>query len=68
VREVLAEAIEAGGTTIRDFANSDGGPGYFRMNLRVYGRSGEPCTGCGAPVSVVRLGQRSTYFCPKCQR
>jgi len=68
VRDVLAEAITAGGTTIRDFANSDGEPGYFRFNLRVYGRTGEPCTGCGEPIKVIRLGQRSTYFCPKCQR
>lgn len=68
VREVLAEAIEAGGTTIRDFANSAGEPGYFRINLRVYGRGGEACVSCGAPIEHVRLGQRSTYFCAKCQR
>jgi formamidopyrimidine-DNA glycosylase len=68
VREVLLEAIEAGGTTIRDFANSDGEPGYFRINLRVYGRGGEACVTCAAPVQQVRLGQRSTYFCAKCQR
>jgi formamidopyrimidine-DNA glycosylase len=68
VREVLLEAIEAGGTTIRDFANSDGEPGYFRISLRVYGRTGEPCITCDAPIQQVRLGQRSTYFCAKCQR
>ena len=68
IREVLSEAIEAGGTTIRDFANSDGEPGYFRISLRVYGRSGEPCVICAAPIKLVRLGQRSTYFCPKCQK
>jgi formamidopyrimidine-DNA glycosylase len=68
VRAVLDEAIAAGGTTIRDFANSDGEPGYFRINLRVYGRTGAPCVVCGAPVRQVRLGQRSTYFCPKCQK
>jgi len=68
VREVLAEAIEAGGTTIRDFANSTGEPGYFRISLRVYDRTGEPCAACGAPIKQVRLGQRSTYFCGTCQR
>jgi formamidopyrimidine-DNA glycosylase len=68
VREVLAEAIAAGGTTIRDFANSDGHPGYFRINLRVYDRAGKPCLTCGAPIQLVRLGQRSTYYCGKCQK
>lgn len=68
VHEVLAEAIAAGGTTIRDFAGSDGEPGYFRISLRVYGRAGEPCVTCGAPILQVRLGQRSTYYCPKCQK
>lgn len=68
VREVLSEAIEAGGTTIRDFANSSGEPGYFRIRLKVYGRGGEPCLCCGKPLTQVRLGQRSTYFCSKCQR
>jgi formamidopyrimidine-DNA glycosylase len=68
VREVLAEAIEAGGTTIRDFANSAGEPGYFRISLRVYGRAGEPCSLCGTPIKQVRLGQRSTFFCGTCQK
>jgi formamidopyrimidine-DNA glycosylase len=68
VRDVLAEAIQAGGTTIRDFANSDGEPGYFSISLRVYGRGAEPCVTCGAPIKQERLGQRSTYFCAKCQR
>jgi formamidopyrimidine-DNA glycosylase len=68
VREVLSEAIDAGGTTIRDFANSDGEPGYFSISLRVYGRAGEPCVACSTPIRQVRLGQRSTYFCTKCQK
>jgi formamidopyrimidine-DNA glycosylase len=68
VRAVLAEAIAAGGTTIRDFADSSGQPGYFRISLRVYDRAGEPCVACGTLIRLVRLGQRSTYFCPKCQR
>jgi formamidopyrimidine-DNA glycosylase len=68
VREVLAEAIAAGGTTIRDFVDSTGQPGYFRISLRVYDRAAEPCVACGTLIRLVRLGQRSTYFCPKCQR
>lgn len=68
VREVLSEAIAAGGTTIRDFADSDGRPGYFSRALRVYGRAGQPCQACGAAIRQVRLGQRSTYFCPRCQK
>lgn len=68
VCEVLAEAIRAGGTTIRDFADSEGRPGYFTQELRVYGRAGEPCYSCGAIIQQLRLGQRSTYFCPACQK
>jgi len=68
VHAVLAEAIAAGGTTIRDFADSHGQPGYFRISLRVYDRAAEPCITCGTVIRQVRLGQRSTYFCPRCQR
>jgi formamidopyrimidine-DNA glycosylase len=68
VREVLAEAIELGGTTLEDFFNEVGKPGYFRLQLRVYGRAGEPCSQCGSPVQFGRLGGRSTYYCPVCQR
>ena len=68
IRAVLAEAIEAGGTTIRDFADTEGRPGYFARQLQVYGREGEPCPCCGRPVRSGRLGGRSTYFCSKCQR
>ncbi|MDB4470669.1 bifunctional DNA-formamidopyrimidine glycosylase/DNA-(apurinic or apyrimidinic site) lyase [Deltaproteobacteria bacterium] len=68
IKQVLAEAIEAGGTTISDFRQSDGKPGYFKQQLQVYGRDGEPCSNCGQPISCVRLGQRSTYFCQTCQR
>ncbi|MCB1747195.1 MAG: bifunctional DNA-formamidopyrimidine glycosylase/DNA-(apurinic or apyrimidinic site) lyase [Gammaproteobacteria bacterium] len=68
VREVLGEAIEAGGTTLRDFMRNDGEPGYFRHNLKVYGRAGEPCTGCGEAVRQRVIGQRSSFFCPRCQR
>jgi formamidopyrimidine-DNA glycosylase len=68
IRDVLTEAIAAGGTTIRDFAASDGKPGYFVQQLRVYGRAGQPCLACGAPVKKIVLGQRSTYYCGRCQR
>jgi formamidopyrimidine-DNA glycosylase len=68
IREVLTEAIAAGGTTIRDFTDAGGRPGYFRLQLKVYGREGEACTACGRPIAQERLGGRSTYFCRKCQR
>lgn len=68
IRSVLAESINEGGTTLRDFLNSDGKPGYFKQRLFVYERKGEPCHGCGGAVSHAVLGQRSTYWCPVCQK
>jgi len=68
VTEILTEAIAAGGTTIRDFSNSEGRPGYFKQKLCVYGRAGQKCVSCEALVKQVKLGQRSTYYCPVCQR
>ncbi len=68
IREVLSEAIEVGGTTLRDYVNPDGTPGYFRQKLYVYERAGEPCRRCGTPIRHTVQGQRSTYFCPSCQR
>lgn len=68
VREILDAAIAAGGTTIRDFSDSQGRPGYFAQELRVYGRAGQACTACGTLIKQVRLGQRSTYYCPVCQK
>lgn len=68
IRQVLAESIEQGGTTLRDFVNSAGEPGYFRQRLFVYERGGQPCRQCGAAVRHAVLGQRSTYWCPVCQR
>lgn len=65
---VLSEAIDAGGTTIRDFANSDGQPGYFTQELRVYGRAGQQCTACDHLIKQIKLGQRSTFYCPGCQK
>lgn len=68
IRKVLTSAIEAGGTSLRDFSNSDGQPGYFRMSLAVYGRAGESCRHCGTGIRQRRIGQRSSYYCPACQR
>ncbi|SFK60444.1 bifunctional DNA-formamidopyrimidine glycosylase/DNA-(apurinic or apyrimidinic site) lyase [Rhodanobacter glycinis] len=68
VKRILAWAIERGGTTLRDFLNPDGAPGYFFRELMVYGRVGEPCKTCGTAIRQVVLGQRSTFWCPRCQR
>lgn len=68
IREILTAAILMGGTTLRDFVNSDGKPGYFAQSLNVYGRGGEPCRQCGDTLREIRLGQRSTVYCAKCQR
>lgn len=68
VKGVLEGAITQGGTTLRDFVNHDGQPGYFKQSLYVYGREGLPCKVCGTPLRGVRQGQRATVFCPKCQR
>jgi formamidopyrimidine-DNA glycosylase len=69
VKEVLEAAIGFGGTTLRDFTRDDGKPGYFRNELRVYDRAGEPCLQCGeAPIAQRVIGQRASYFCPRCQR
>lgn len=67
VRQVLDDAIRAGGTTLRDFADSQGKPGYFSQSLYVYGRENEPCLQCGQPVKRRVIGQRSTFYCPACQ-
>jgi len=67
IRAVLDESIQQGGTTLRDFVNSDGEPGYFRQRLFVYGREGEPCRDCGTPIRHAVMGQRATFWCPTCQ-
>ncbi|MGA1675157.1 MAG: bifunctional DNA-formamidopyrimidine glycosylase/DNA-(apurinic or apyrimidinic site) lyase [Pseudomonadales bacterium] len=67
VRSVLSAAIEMGGTTLRDFVNQDGQPGYFQQSLWVYGRADEPCRVCGTTLLGLRVGQRGTVFCPACQ-
>jgi formamidopyrimidine-DNA glycosylase len=68
IKHVLAAAIERGGTTLRDFVGGDGKPGYFKQQLKVYGRSNEPCMNCKRTLTELRLGQRSTVFCKSCQR
>lgn len=68
IRAVLSESIGQGGTTLRDFLHSDGEPGYFRQRLSVYERKGEPCRVCGTPIRHAVIGQRSTYWCPRCQK
>ena len=68
IRAVLAAAIEIGGTTLRDYVNPDGLPGYFRQKLFVYERDGAPCRVCSAPIKHFVQGQRSTYWCAHCQR
>lgn len=67
IRSVLSAAIALGGTTLRDFVNEKGSPGYFQQTLKVYGRKAQPCPRCGTPIRQTRLGQRATYYCPNCQ-
>ena len=67
VRDVLQRAIRQGGTTLRDFAGSDGKPGYFAQELLVYGRDAKPCFQCGTPIRKKVIGQRSSFYCPRCQ-
>ncbi len=66
-KDILAYAIRRGGTTLRDFTNADGEPGYFEQELAVYGREGEACRTCGTSIRSIRLGQRQSCYCPKCQ-
>lgn len=68
IKEVLAKAIEQGGTTLKDFTQTDGQPGYFKQSLNVYGRAGQPCLQCETPIKSLVIGQRNTFYCPTCQR
>lgn len=68
IREVLGEAVALGGTTLRDFAGANGESGYFQQALLVYGRDGEPCRNCGSAIRRLVIGQRSSFYCPRCQR
>ena len=68
IRDTIAEAIEQGGTTLRDFAGADGRSGYFQQALQVYGRAGRACRACGSVIRKRTIGQRSSFYCPNCQR
>ena len=68
IKATLAAAIDAGGSSLRDFIHSDGSAGYFQQQYFVYGRSGQPCRVCGRPIRELRQGQRATFFCAGCQR
>jgi formamidopyrimidine-DNA glycosylase len=68
IKATLAAAIEAGGSSLRDFFGADGNPGYFQQTYFVYGRTNEPCRECSAPISQIKQGQRSTFYCAECQR
>jgi len=67
IKDVLAQAIAQGGTTLRDFVQVEGNPGYFQQELFVYGRAGQPCRICGSLIKQIKQGQRSTFYCSKCQ-
>ena len=68
IRDTLSASIAQGGSTLRDFTDSDGKPGYFQQSYRVYGRTGEPCIICGTAIKQIAQGQRSTFYCPRCQK
>ncbi len=68
IRAVLARAVEKGGSTLRDFSNAQGESGHFQLEAMVYARQGEPCRQCGVAIKAIKQGQRSTFFCPKCQK
>lgn len=67
VKKVLTEAIASGGSTLRDYVNGSGSPGYFQQKLLVYGRNGEACPNCSASIRQIRIGQRSSFYCANCQ-
>jgi formamidopyrimidine-DNA glycosylase len=68
IRQILARAVQRGGSTLRDFSNVDGQAGYFQLEAMVYGRASEPCRVCASPIRQVKQGQRSTFFCVHCQK
>lgn len=68
IKAVLAKAIEQGGTSLRDFTQADGKPGYFKQELLAYGRAQQPCVRCQTPLKRVTIGQRASVYCPNCQR
>jgi formamidopyrimidine-DNA glycosylase len=68
IKETLTESIAQGGSSLRDFVDSAGKPGYFQQHYWVYGRAGEPCRACGTPIRQIKQGQRSSFYCPHCQK
>ena len=68
VKVILKKAIAAGGSSLKDFVNSEGDPGHFMVQTKVYDRKDEPCKVCKTPIKQIVQGQRSTYFCPRCQK
>jgi formamidopyrimidine-DNA glycosylase len=68
IRDVLQRAVAKGGSTLRDFSSASGENGYFQLEAMVYGREGQPCRVCGTSIKAIRQGQRSTFFCPVCQK
>ena len=68
IRQVLMQAVAMGGSTLKDFSSADGQTGYFQLEAMVYDRAGLPCKVCGHPIKGIRQGQRSTFYCPKCQK
>jgi formamidopyrimidine-DNA glycosylase len=68
IRDVLARAVAIGGSTLKDFSSASGENGYFQLEAMVYGREGQPCRGCGTLIKAIRQGQRSTFYCPNCQK
>ncbi|AMS31750.1 MAG: bifunctional DNA-formamidopyrimidine glycosylase/DNA-(apurinic or apyrimidinic site) lyase [Betaproteobacteria bacterium] len=67
IKDTLAKAIAAGGSSLRNYVQADGNSGYFQLDALVYGRQSQPCRVCGTPIRSIRQGQRSTYYCPRCQ-
>lgn len=68
IQATLSDALKAGGSSLRDFFGADGNPGYFQQSYYVYARAAQPCKVCEQPIQCIRLGQRSTFYCPRCQR
>lgn len=68
IKSTLNDALEVGGSSLRDFFGTDGNPGYFQQAYFVYARTGEPCKVCSSPIKCIRLGQRSTFYCEQCQK
>lgn len=68
IRATLEEALAAGGSSLRDYVHTNGELGCFQLEHRVYGRAGQPCLACGSEIRLARLGQRSTFWCPQCQK